>query len=302
MQAAVSIVLLITLLGKAQTSSQHLRTARQATRSCDPGTETCSLLTSCPQLQKLLRPPTAASITLIKTARCGSQNHRAKFCCPTGENPPTAKPAVPTIPKTSSGEALLPSSCGLPLPGDKIHGGTPADLGAYPWMAVLGFQSGEAITVEWACGGSLINNRYVLTAAHCTDIAVSNRTLSVIRLGENNLETDIDCRGTGRNRICSPAVQDFSPEEVILHPDYRKRGFQSDDLAIIRLDRPVEFSTFIQPICLPEPGDTLDSLVGQKKKRGDWFRRHRVWSAESTAAASISASGAQGAVQICGQL
>lgn len=47
-----------------------------------------------------------------------------------------------------------------------IVGGTKAKPGEFPHMAALGSRNPDG-TVQFNCGGSLISERFVLTAAHC---------------------------------------------------------------------------------------------------------------------------------------
>ncbi|XP_043955745.1 serine protease 33-like [Gambusia affinis] len=53
------------------------------------------------------------------------------------------------------------SDCGQPALNTKIVGGAVASIGSWPWQVSLHGSSGHF------CGGSLINNLWVLTAAHC---------------------------------------------------------------------------------------------------------------------------------------
>ena len=56
---------------------------------------------------------------------------------------------------------MLKGECGAPTILNNILGGDIAKNGEYPYMALL-MRGSEII-----CSGTLINKRYVLTAAHC---------------------------------------------------------------------------------------------------------------------------------------
>ncbi|KAM7360640.1 serine protease grass-like [Cochliomyia hominivorax] len=135
-------------------------------------------------------------------------------------------------------------SCGK-SGGDRVAGGNETSLAELPWMALLRY---DAPGDEFKCGGSLITNRYILTATHC----VNNNIYPVIgaRLGEHDIATDPDCRQLGRKKVCNPKVEDFGVEKIITHPRYNERK-RINDIALVKLDRNVDFKKHIKPVCLP---------------------------------------------------
>ncbi|CAG0890019.1 unnamed protein product [Cyprideis torosa] len=140
--------------------------------------------------------------------------------------------------------------CGQPVMTlqRRIIGGEEVNFGELPWQAhirISGFQ----------CGGALLNRRYIVTAAHC----VHKARLHQIRvfLGEH------DTKDTGEYYEPFP-TQSFNVELIKLHPHFRFMSVQPDrfDVAVLRLDRPVEYKANILPICLPEPNTVFEGRLG----------------------------------------
>ena len=123
----------------------------------------------------------------------------------------------------------------------KITGGRPADPKEYPWMAAL-ISSRKA---TWAfCGGVLITDRHVLSAAHCSNrIKIENL---FVRLGEYSFETANETR-----------FRDFRVEEIRQHVDFDMATYEND-IAILKIIRPALFNSYIWPICLPPLSEKWD--------------------------------------------
>ncbi|KAK9878517.1 hypothetical protein WA026_022413 [Henosepilachna vigintioctopunctata] len=185
---------------------------------------------------------------------------------------------------------IFSKECGLTNSQDKITGGKIADLGQFPWMALLGFKHHSGESLQFLCGGSLITRRDVLTAAHCI---VENRHLELysIRLGEYNLTTDRDCVEVGKYKTCADHHVDVGIEKVTVHPMFNRKTFKND-IAIIRIRKEVEMTDFISTICLPFDKDYSNiDMTGEnftvsgwgKSNSGDLFGTNEIQYAKVTA-------------------
>ena len=123
----------------------------------------------------------------------------------------------------------------------KIAGGRPADPGEYPWMAAL--ITKNAINGAF-CGGALITDRHVLSAAHCSN-RIKIQDLYV-RLGEYSFEQANETR-----------TRDFRVVEIRQHLDFDAATYEND-IAILKLLRPSVFNSYIWPICMPPTAEDYE--------------------------------------------
>jgi len=152
--------------------------------------------------------------------------------------------------------------CGLAKrSNNRIVGGTETEINEYPWQALV-------TTPHGTCGGSLINSKWVLTAAHCIYLPDNRDYLYNVKviLGEHNWQNKNEA-----NQL------KFDVEDAINHPEYRSLpgepgnpGVTIDDFSLLKLSKIVDFNAYphIRPICLPMTSSKL--YTGVKAIASGW--------------------------------
>ncbi|XP_077483254.1 venom protease-like isoform X1 [Amblyomma americanum] len=143
----------------------------------------------------------------------------------------------------------------------RIVGGRESNLGAWPWIALLFIDVHGNGVRSPLCGGALVTPRHVLTAAHCT--FSGNRSLTpeafVARLGEHDyLSTD-----DGANPVDEPVVH------IERHAQFNPRTYLND-VAVLKLRRPVPLSKDIALICLPYGSLQTDEYQSRMANIAGW--------------------------------
>ena len=148
--------------------------------------------------------------------------------------------------KTSSVD--LAAECGIegPPSKDRIVGGFEAAENQWPWQVAL------FIDNAWFCGGSIISENYIMTAAHCADGA----SYFDIMAGAHNVRASSE-----------PHRVEITSYNGWTHPNWDHNTL-ANDIALIELPSPLEFNDYIKPSCMPMAGDTAD--VGETVTCTGW--------------------------------
>lgn len=67
----------------------------------------------------------------------------------------------------------------------------------------------------------------------------------VLRFGEHNLSTGKDCDDSGN---CNDPMVEAYVSQIIMHRQYRR---ERNDIALLKLTEPIDYTKYIFPICLP---------------------------------------------------
>ncbi|XP_016895869.1 transmembrane protease serine 9-like isoform X2 [Cynoglossus semilaevis] len=152
----------------------------------------------------------------------------ADFFCANHIPPPTL---APTPANEICGQAPLNS---------RIVGGQEAPGGNWPWQVGLFYWP------SFLCGATLINQEWVLTAAHC--VRHNDTRWLVLFFGMQSLSI-MTAKETYR-----------FVEEIVIHPDYVLRT-SDNDIALLRFSPPLNYTDYIRPICLADSDSTFNNAT-----------------------------------------
>ncbi|ESO98416.1 hypothetical protein LOTGIDRAFT_214033 [Lottia gigantea] len=167
-------------------------------------------------------------------------------------------------------------------------GGRPISRGRYPWLVLL---RATIVTHKLFgiipirhkhiyCGGSVLNDRWIVTAAHCFKEEGSEaRRIQrwKVRLATSNLRMDPLERVRhvlGQLFDRSDWVQwEITADRLVVHPEYDSEDSWKNDIALVHLKRPVPSGDDYSPIRrinLPDQGDNSFPTVGQNCVTQGW--------------------------------
>lgn len=139
---------------------------------------TCVPVNSCQVIKSAILTRNSSALNFAKQSQCGYDSEPLVCCGSTGHfvqtlifdsSQPSSNKVVPIK------HRLLPDrdACGIQEYDDRIYGGQNTTLVEFPWMALIRYKEVDGSDGGFKCGGSLISQRYVLTAAHCV-VVTSN--------------------------------------------------------------------------------------------------------------------------------
>ncbi|XP_069997541.1 trypsin-1-like [Penaeus vannamei] len=152
-----------------------------------------------------------------------------------GERPGFSCTVTDTAPAPSE---AYDCKCGVPNRRSRIVGGEETEVNEYPWLVGVS-EKGKPDTPF--CGGSIYNDEWVITAAHCFD-------------DDSPLHAEV-LLNMWSWRYGPTAIYRRDVDDYVIHPEY-DRTTTDNDVALLHLSRPISLSAVdgIKPVCLPPPG------------------------------------------------
>lgn len=142
-------------------------------------------------------------------------------------------------------KALTVENCGTsiipPSSNDRIVGGNNAKPGEFPFLVSLRELDDNGF--EHVCGASILNENWIVTAAHCIDFPSSPRHYEIL-VGLHKLSQET-----------AATVKKYKISKIAIHKGYKDDDTYHNDIALLRTAKPIDITGsggYINGVCLPK--------------------------------------------------
>ncbi|XP_039435810.1 polyserase-2-like isoform X1 [Culex pipiens pallens] len=147
------------------------------------------------------------------------------------------------------------------LARELIHHGHQSRSGEWPWHVAVFHKINAQADSSYACGGTTISRKFVLTAAHCTYPEYKTRPLRakemLVRAGIANLYS------------LEHSLQEVGVEEIVRHAEFNTRTLE-DDIALLKLEVEFQVTDYVKPLCLWSGSSVEELIIGKKGSSAGW--------------------------------
>ncbi|XP_055383280.1 trypsin-1-like [Condylostylus longicornis] len=157
----------------------------------------------------------------------------------------------------------------------RIIGGTPVNIKDYKYLVSIQYRRSHI------CGGSIINEKTILSAAHCFSDSINNPDLIEIQAGSTYINWGWGYFFSNNN---NNNVR-INAENIIIHPEYNIPDLYDNDIALIVLKSNLIYSNKIGSINLPDVNDIFSP--GTKVEVSGWGTTNQYFNMLSNVLKSV---------------